>query len=524
MAVELTMDFVERAAELFRAKTAMPRYLFDLLDTKMKSRSFTVAYVESVDRIKQIQDVLVDAIREGQSLHQFRKRAIELIDTTPWHLETVFRTNIQSCYGRATWDRAQILRSLRPYGRYSAIMDGRTRPEHAKLHGLVYPIEHPFWRTYWPPIGYNCRCHVQTMTQWELEQAGITPEVAMPNVHIREDFVSPAIEGIKIDAEKLLAKRGLDPASHMVAHARLSEELASIESRRPPAIEEVEPKKTTGALTDAEYRVQLTKAQENALKFAESCGQVPLSPLEEQVAAKLRQDIDSGSITVCVARKLKADSASYADVYENGRLKNQFELGEKATSSGALDPRKGGERDRWETKIYGGALQKSAEYKQVRNYSNLPQELAMERPIYGYLHTEREYKMSAVSNYGNVIFELRGAVQRTSYTVGDSSERQGKDKKGSLSGGLGPIAKNLARQNLTLQNYVNGTETVDGMKISGPACYIECQILGGVDLNRGDVSRILVYLWPHENESQFEHIKRLGRKYKIPVEIRQIWR
>src|SRR5574343_222269 len=231
---ELSMDFIERATELFRTKTGMTREKFDTLNAEMKTRAFTVAYVESVDKVKEIQDLLGKAISEGTVLSKFKKAAVDHIDTTPWHLETVFRTNILSSYGAANWEVAQELRSLRPYARYSAVMDGRTRPEHAKLHGLMYPIDHPFWKMYWPPIGYNCRCHARTMTQWELEQANITPGVALPDVHIKEDFTSPAAAGIKIDAEKLLAKRGLDLGSHLSAHARLSEELAYIERQRFP--------------------------------------------------------------------------------------------------------------------------------------------------------------------------------------------------------------------------------------------------------------------------------------------------
>jgi SPP1 gp7 family putative phage head morphogenesis protein len=36
--------------------------------------------------------------------------------------------------------------------------DERTRPAHWAMRGVRYPKEHIFWRRYFPPNGYNCRC------------------------------------------------------------------------------------------------------------------------------------------------------------------------------------------------------------------------------------------------------------------------------------------------------------------------------------------------------------------------------
>jgi len=213
MMSELNMDFIERAAELFRTKIGMTRENFNELVSQMKVRAFTVSYIESVDKIREIQNILVDIIRDGGTLRDFRQRSIGLINTTPWHLETVFRTNVQSAYGAAKWERVQSLKSLSPYGRYSAVMDGRTRPQHAKLHGLVYPLNHPFWRSYWPPWDYNCRCHVKTLTQYEVERSNIKIETAIPDVRVSTDFISPAMDGLKVNPAKMLQKGTADMPS-----------------------------------------------------------------------------------------------------------------------------------------------------------------------------------------------------------------------------------------------------------------------------------------------------------------------
>lgn len=44
---------------------------------------------------------------------------------------------------------------------YYTIGDGRVREEHQVLNGTVLPVTDPFWDTYYPPNGWNCRCYVR---------------------------------------------------------------------------------------------------------------------------------------------------------------------------------------------------------------------------------------------------------------------------------------------------------------------------------------------------------------------------
>lgn len=43
---------------------------------------------------------------------------------------------------------------------YRTAGDDRVRPEHAELDRVTLPMSDPFWRTYYPPNGWNCRCTV----------------------------------------------------------------------------------------------------------------------------------------------------------------------------------------------------------------------------------------------------------------------------------------------------------------------------------------------------------------------------
>ena len=168
----------DEAVEFFLSKGIMTRAEFDKLAAAEKAKAFTAAYVHKADELQRVYDAVLTALEKGTTLRDFVK-ATEDILTRPWHRETVFRTNVLSSYGAGHWEQAQAIRALRPYARYSAVMDGRTRPRHAALHGLVYPLDHPFWLTYWPPWDYNCRCAAITLSQWEVDDQGLQVQQEM---------------------------------------------------------------------------------------------------------------------------------------------------------------------------------------------------------------------------------------------------------------------------------------------------------------------------------------------------------
>ena len=48
----------------------------------------------------------------------------------------------------------------RYYLQYRTAHDDKVRPEHAALDRVTLPMSDPFWETYYPPNGWNCRCTV----------------------------------------------------------------------------------------------------------------------------------------------------------------------------------------------------------------------------------------------------------------------------------------------------------------------------------------------------------------------------
>ena len=81
----------------------------------------------------------------------------------------------------------QAVKKTRPYWQYLAVMDKRTRPSHAILNGLVYPADHEFWQSNYPPNGFRCRCGVITLSQRQVQEQKLEVQTKMPEAGMWAD-------------------------------------------------------------------------------------------------------------------------------------------------------------------------------------------------------------------------------------------------------------------------------------------------------------------------------------------------
>lgn len=160
----------EAAMEIFRQKYAVTREAFDRMAKRYRASAFTIARVESIALIEKVQIEVDRAIAQGLSQQQFTSNAEEVLRAAgvtldPFHIETVFRTNVLSAYGAGRLSQQLQVKRALPYWEYVTVRDSRVRDEHAALHGFLARWDDPVWKRIYPPNGYNCRCGVRVHTQ-----------------------------------------------------------------------------------------------------------------------------------------------------------------------------------------------------------------------------------------------------------------------------------------------------------------------------------------------------------------------
>ena len=174
----------KEAIEMFKrkAKKLLTRTQFDRLSDKLKARAFTVAHLQHDYQLAGAREVLTESITNGYSrgktINMLRDKfeSMGVTNIKRHHLETVHSTNILGSYSHGKWEQMKRLRG-RTYWQYSTVGDGRVRPTHRAQNGKVFPRDHAFWNTWYPPNGFRCRCTVWPLTRAEALEEGVTTEL-----------------------------------------------------------------------------------------------------------------------------------------------------------------------------------------------------------------------------------------------------------------------------------------------------------------------------------------------------------
>lgn len=161
--------------------------------------AFTVAKLARLDILQDIRAAVEQALAEGQTERWFRDRLEDVLRRKGWwgkqvridpetgqaqlyqagsyrRLQTIYRTNLQTAYMAGRQKQFDAERSRAPYVQYLAVLDSRTRPEHAALHGKVFRLDDPAWDIIAPPNGFNCRCRARNLSAREVKARGLQVE------------------------------------------------------------------------------------------------------------------------------------------------------------------------------------------------------------------------------------------------------------------------------------------------------------------------------------------------------------
>lgn len=179
----------DEAIRFLRDKTAIPTLAWNDLWQHEHDAGFMVAKATSLALIEDFRDTLAAAIEAGTTLADFR-RDFERIVTAhgwtgwtgegsaagrAWRARVIYDTNLRTARAAGRWEQIQRTKADRPWLRYVATLDNRTRPDHRHWHGTILPADHLFWQTHCPPNGWYCRCTIQQLSDRDLERRGWEP-------------------------------------------------------------------------------------------------------------------------------------------------------------------------------------------------------------------------------------------------------------------------------------------------------------------------------------------------------------
>lgn len=218
------IDFFNNPDELaakFKAKNPQIHFDYDEIMHEAHARAFTVAKMTNLDLLKDMQNFLAEAMHKGMAYDEWKKDIIPHLKNKGWwgevkvkdpktgeekdiyvgarRLKKIFDTNLRSTYQSA---RKQSLdESSLEYYRYSAVLDSHTRASHKAMHGIILPKEHEFWKTNFPPNGWNCRCTVRGYSKEQIKNRGLVPYTGeLTNISDKDWAYDKANPSAKLDS------------------------------------------------------------------------------------------------------------------------------------------------------------------------------------------------------------------------------------------------------------------------------------------------------------------------------------
>jgi SPP1 gp7 family putative phage head morphogenesis protein len=208
----------KEAEDFLREKVRLPTRTWTDISHGMHARAFVVAGAVEAGILEDLHQAVIKAVEGGLTRQQFRAQFDEILagrgwpfnrpdskGYRDWRAGVIYDTNLRMAYQSGHWEQMQKTADSRPYLEYSAVLDGKTRPLHREWHGTILPIDHPWWKTHYPPNGWNCRCTVVSRSAADLKRLGKAVSVPPPDKMVD---ASVKVYGERVDIK---LPEGIDP-------------------------------------------------------------------------------------------------------------------------------------------------------------------------------------------------------------------------------------------------------------------------------------------------------------------------
>ncbi|EAH4759367.1 hypothetical protein B6P00_06500 [Campylobacter jejuni] len=181
-----------KAVDFLKNKKPELSFDYDELSYSTHKKVFTIAKLMDESLLKDMQDTLVNAIKNGDKFSTWSKIAEEKLKAKGWwgskkvinpktgevkkthfnstRLKKIFEENSRKAKAKAIYENQ--MKSTKPYFKYCTQKDSLVRDKHRVFDGIVLPKDDPFWDTHYPHVtmhDYGCRCYVLEVGESEVK-------------------------------------------------------------------------------------------------------------------------------------------------------------------------------------------------------------------------------------------------------------------------------------------------------------------------------------------------------------------
>ena len=191
----------KEAIDFFTGKVNLPTNSWTDLWKEQHTRAFVIAGATKEALLTDFKKAVTKALDQGTTLAEFRSDFDRIVAAhgweynggAGWRSRVIYQTNLRMARAAGRWAQIEKTKKRRPYIRYTAIKDDRTRPEHKAWDNTVLPVDDAFWETHAPPNGWNCRCKLQIISERDLKRYGLEVSNKAPAIKIEDRQVNTPV-------------------------------------------------------------------------------------------------------------------------------------------------------------------------------------------------------------------------------------------------------------------------------------------------------------------------------------------
>lgn len=186
-----TQDFIStHAAVLDSSFTKAP--MSDAMRQSLEKSDYVFSGIKTFHELNEAIPSLIDENGNRKTFEQFLNDVRSIDEKyNRNYLRAEYNYCQQSANMASKWEQFQ--KDYEEYGdryylQYRTAGDDHVRPAHAALNRITLPVPHPFWKRYFPPNGWNCRC---TVVQVRASRYPVTPDSEVEHLISQNDSDNP---------------------------------------------------------------------------------------------------------------------------------------------------------------------------------------------------------------------------------------------------------------------------------------------------------------------------------------------
>jgi hypothetical protein len=181
---ELFKTAPKEVIDYFDRRPSVPTFDWRDLAAREHALAHTVAKTAGFNVLEDLREAVRKAVVDRIPFDQFRDELIPLLKKRGWwgekraydeeakrhvkaqlgsirRLQTIYWANVHSAHAAGEWARVQQNREFLPWLTYVSSVSERKRPLHLSWVGVTLPVSDSWWRSHYPPNGWNCKCSVR---------------------------------------------------------------------------------------------------------------------------------------------------------------------------------------------------------------------------------------------------------------------------------------------------------------------------------------------------------------------------